>query len=319
MLIIYRRETNPFFNIAAEEYLLKNFREDIFTIWIDEPSVVVGKHQNTLAEINYPYIRQENIPVIRRLTGGGTVYHDHGNLNYSLITTGEPGKLVDYRKYTLPVIQFLASLGLKAEFQGKSNLVVNGKKFSGNSAHVYRNRVVHHGTILFSTDLYRLHQALHREKNIYRDKAVQSVRADVTNLKEHLPEIRSIDQFAGEFQDFFMNNLPGTSIYTLEPDDLAEIYKLADTKYRSWEWNYGYSPDYEVSNSFHMIGQMWNVELKVSKGIITGFRLWNEGETFAADLGELLAGTPHREDSIKRKADNINFAVDPTILIQNIF
>lgn len=319
MLIIHRQETDPYFNIAAEEYLLRNFREDIFTIWFDDPCVVVGKHQNTLAEINYPFVRENNIPVIRRITGGGTVYHDHGNLNYSQISGGDPGKLVDYRRSTQTVIQFLRTLGMNAEFQGKSNLVVGGKKISGNSAHVYRNRVIHHGTILFDADMNNLHKATHREKNFYLDKAVQSVRADVVNIREFLPGNWTIKKFASEFLDFFMNNHPGCSIYTLAEKEINEITDLANSKYRSWEWNFGYSPDYTIHQAFSSNGIDWVLDLKVSKGSITEFKIRDQKDDHVFDLGMIFAGCQHREENIRKLADNINFALDPSVLIHHIF
>jgi lipoate-protein ligase A len=180
---IQRTETDPYYNIAAEEYLLKTATTDTFMIWRNEPSVVVGKHQNALREINHDYIQSLNLPVIRRISGGGTVYHDPGNINFSFIYTGRKDNLVDFRHFTEPVIRFLQNSGLNAGFEGKNNIMVNGLKVSGNSAHIFRQKVLHHGTLLFNTDLDKLEKAISGGEKRFTDKAVRSVHAEVTNFR----------------------------------------------------------------------------------------------------------------------------------------
>jgi len=176
MLIVNRPHTDPWFNIAAEEYFLKNFQEDIFMLWQNEASIIVGKHQNTLAEINYPYVKENGIPVIRRISGGGTVFHDLGNLNFTFIQNGEKGKLVDFRKFTDPILAVLNKMGVPAVFEGKNDLRVDGLKISGNAEHVFKNRVLHHGTLLFSSVLNDLGKALKVKTDRFTDKAVKSIR-----------------------------------------------------------------------------------------------------------------------------------------------
>ena len=146
MYCITSNNTNPYFNLAAEEYFFREFKENIFMIWQSEPAVIVGKHQNTLAEINYEYIRNNNIKVARRLSGGGTVYHDQGNINFTFIVNGKEGKLVNFNRFIEPVINFLNNLSVNAEFQAKNNIIVNNRKISGNAEHIYKERILHHGT-----------------------------------------------------------------------------------------------------------------------------------------------------------------------------
>ena len=189
MLIINRPQTDPYFNIAAEEYLLKQMDEDCFMVWQNEPSIIVGKHQNTLAEINYSFAKENNIPVVRRITGGGTVFHDLGNLNFTFISSGEKGKLVNFKKFTQPIIEVLNQMGIPARFEGKNDLRVNGLKISGNAEHVYKNKVLHHGTLLFSTDLNFLKKAIKSVPERFQDKAVQSVRSKVANITDFIEYI----------------------------------------------------------------------------------------------------------------------------------
>ena len=160
MLCIHDKHTDPFFNLAAEEYVLKNFTEDCFMLWRNGPSIIVGKHQNTLAEINLDWVRANNIKVVRRLSGGGAVFHDLGNLNFTFIVSGEDGNLVDFRKFTKPILEVLQKLGVEAKFEGRNDLTIKGMKFSGNAEHVHKNRTLHHGTLLFSSVMADLSQAL---------------------------------------------------------------------------------------------------------------------------------------------------------------
>ena len=203
MLCITHSSTDPYFNLAAEEYVLKNFPDNCFMLWQNENTIVVGKHQNTLAEINMDYIREKTIKVVRRLSGGGAVYHDLGNLNFTFIMNGHEGHLVDFKKYTLPVIQVLQKLSVDARFQGKNSLTINGKKFSGNAEHIYRKRVLHHGTILFSSLTEDLQLALKVNPLKYKSKAVKSIRSRVTNVKEHLSQ--DIDLF--RFRDMIIEHV----------------------------------------------------------------------------------------------------------------
>ena len=308
MLFIYRKETDPYFNIAAEEYLLKNFREDIFSMWINDPCIVVGKHQNALAEINYWFAREKGIPVIRRISGGGTVYQDRGNLNFSFIISGEKGKLVNYRKYTEPVISFLRTLEIQSEFEGKSNLVVQGLKFSGNSAHIYRDKVIHHGTILFSSDLQTLECALTRGNLHYEDKSVRSISKKVTNISDQLSSKMSMEDFSDAFFEYILNISTHVSIFNLTDHDQEEIRKLADEKCKKWEWNFGYSPDYSFRSEFDLPGKRLEMNILVSKGIIKEAEIKDDSGNLMPELKSLLTGLQHREETIREKLNNVNFA-----------
>jgi lipoate---protein ligase len=273
MILVKRNETDPYFNIAAEEYLLKNFSDEFVMIWKSNPSVVVGKHQNTLAEINTDFINMNNIPVIRRISGGGTVYHDEGNINYSIITTSENrGTLVDFHKFTKPLINFLRNYGIEASFEGKNNLTVGGKKISGNSAHVYKNRVLHHGTILFNTDLKNLEKSITPGDFSITDKAVKSIRANVTNLSPLLPKDVTPDSFMNEMISYFGRYFDIRESINLSTEDIKEINHLVSSKYTDWEWNYGYSPTFTFQNTVDDT----KLTLIITKGVIQDIDIEND-------------------------------------------
>ena len=183
MLCVNNIYTDPYFNMAMEEYFLKNFTENIFILWRNEPAVIVGKHQNSLAEINVDYVTEKGIKVVRRLTGGGAVFHDLGNINFTFI---ENGSKPDFQKFTRPILDVLIDLGVDARFEGRNDLTIGGRKFSGNAIAVWKNRTLEHGTLLFSAVMEDLSGALKVNPLKFEDKAVKSTRSRVTNISEHL-------------------------------------------------------------------------------------------------------------------------------------
>ncbi|MCX6234143.1 MAG: biotin/lipoate A/B protein ligase family protein [Bacteroidetes bacterium] len=241
MLIIDRQETNPYFNIAAEEYFFKSFTEDIFMLWQNESSVIIGKHQNPEVEVNQDYILKYNIPVIRRISGGGAVYNDLGNINYTYIITGEIGKLVDYFRFTSPIIEFLQTFGIHAKLENKSNLTINGEKFSGNAEHIHKTRVLHHGTILFSTSLNDLKAALNVQNMTLSGYSVRSKKSNVTNIIKFLNYKYDLQQFKASLLKFIFNKNLNNNVYILSEKDKKIINELVVTKYSTKKWNYDYS------------------------------------------------------------------------------
>lgn len=296
MLIINRPDTNPYFNIAAEEYLLRTVKKDCFMLWQNEPCLVVGKHQNTLAEINHQFVRENKIPVIRRITGGGTVFHDGGNLNFTFISGGAPEKLVNYRKFVDPIVAVLNSLGVPAQFSGTSDIRVNGLKISGNSEHVFKNRVLHHGTLLFSAELSRLEQALKIPDKIFHDKGVKSARTTVGNIIDFLNDKITIREFKELVLQRMIKTMTDVEFYDMTAQDTVAIQKLADEKYKSWEWNFGYSPDYQLRNSVMVGKEKWAIEIRVQKGMITNLYVYNNDLLHKENqlIEELLIGKKYK-------------------------
>lgn len=306
------RSTDPFFNLALEEILLKNRKEEFLILGVNDPSVVIGKHQVLHREVNTRFVTEKNIPVIRRISGGGTVFHDNGNLNFSFIIQSEAGKQVDFRKYTLPVISFLSSLGVEANLVGKNDLKVNGFKISGNAEHIHRNRVLHHGTLLFNTSLDLLRNSLRKNTGNYTSKAVESNPSPVINLKEKLNDIKDMIQLRSMMMSWFLNNIPDAEMYSLGEEESAEAEALADSKYRTWEWNYAYGPEYHFNNRFEIDRKQYSCNIFVKDGIIWECAI--ERDEKLSTVAKNLIGIKHmpadllrvfRENSVAMTDDDV--------------
>lgn len=302
MFIIRRHSTDPYFNLATEEYVLKNFDEDSFMLWRNAPCIIVGKHQNTLAEINVDYVKKQNIPVVRRLSGGGAVFHDLGNLNFTFIHCGEKENLIDFRKFTLPILEVLQKMGLDAKFEGRNDLTIEGKKFSGNAEHVWKNRVLHHGTLLFSSQMSDLSQALNVDPGKFKDKAVKSVRSRVTNISEHLKEAMDVVQFSERILAHMVEKYPDARITELTNEDRDQIDSLVREKYGTWEWNFGYSPAYNFRKILRTekSGTL-EFDLDVQNGKIQHIKIFGDyfNRLETEEIEAALTGVVHRGKAIR--------------------
>jgi len=299
MLSICSASHDPFFNIALEEFLLHNRTQDFFILYINDPCVIIGKHQVVHREVNTEFIDKKKIPVIRRITGGGTVYHDRGNLNFSFIRQSKTGRQVDFRLYTKPVIDFLNTLGVKAIFEGKNDLTVDGLKVSGNAEHVFRERVLHHGTLLFDASLEDLKQSIKIKTDTYSTHAVGSNRSSVTNLKGRLRNIDSIEKFLMSMLNYFVYNIPDIQTYNFTKEDLSSVQLLKESKYNTWEWNYGYGPPYTFTSWIEINSKPYYCKLVVRDGIIWESEIEGDEEINAA--GKKLIGCRHMYFDILKK------------------
>jgi lipoate---protein ligase len=309
MLCIYNKSPEPYFNMATEEYLFKNKSEDIFMLWRNNNAIIVGKHQNTLAEINVDYVKEKNIKVVRRLSGGGAVYHDMGNINFTFIVNGENEKQVDFRKYTLPIIEVLQELGVDAKLEGRNDLTIEGKKFSGNAVHIIKNRVLHHGTLLFASEMADISDALKVNPLKFKDKAVKSVRSRVTNISDHLKEPITIDDFTHKIMTHIQSKYPDSLAYELTTEDTMKIEELAINKYSTWDWNFGYQAKYDFEKMINTPGGNIEFHINADKGIIKEIKIY--GDFFhTLDISELenaLVGTRHEENAVRECLQRYNF------------
>lgn len=302
MLCIRHKSTDPYFNIATDEYLFKHIKEDCFMLWQNDNAIIVGKHQNALAEINLDYVKEHDIKVVRRLSGGGAVYHDMGNLNFTFTRTSDrEDDLVDFRRYTKPIIEVLQGMGVNAEFTGRNDIMIEGKKFSGNAEHVFKNKVMHHGTLLFSSNMPNISGALKINPLKYKDRAVKSIPKRVTNIQNYLKEELTVEDFADRIMDYITSNFEDCKLYEFTEEDLAQIEKIKEEKYVTWDWNFGYSPNYDFQQGVKTKGGLLEMNMNVSAGIIQEVKI--HGDFFhIRDISEIetaLQNTPHEETKIR--------------------
>ena len=308
--------SDPYFNLAADEFLLRNSGDEYLLLSINERSVIAGKHQVPHREADTRFVTEHGIPVIRRISGGGTVFHDPGNLNFSFILNSSEGKQIDFRKYTLPVISFLAFLGIDARFEGKNDLKVGGLKISGNAEHVYRNRVLHHGTLLFSADLDFLRNCIRKDTSVYKTRAVSSNPSPVTNLDVMLGTVRNTMHFRDLMLEWFLAYQPGSYISTLSDDETRQIAELAENHYKSWEWTYAYGPPYHLKKEFNYEGEPALCDLEVQDGRIT--RCLLTGHSGLEKAGSLLSGCRHMAGDVREILEKENI-FSPGFDVFNLF
>jgi len=311
MLIIRRHNTDPYFNLATEEYVLKEIKDDSFMLWRNAPSIIVGKHQNTLAEINLDYVRENNIKVVRRLSGGGAVFHDLGNLNFTFTMQGEDNNLIDFRKYTEPILEVLIKLGIDARFEGRNDLTIEGKKFSGNAMHIWKNKVLSHGTLLFSSHMPDLGAALNADPLKFKDKAVKSVRSRVTNISEHLKSPMDVMEFSTLIENHIMEKYPDVILYELTEKDHDRIREIVQSKYGTWEWNFGYSPQYNFRKVLRTNNSgTLEFNIDVTDGIIRDIKVF--GDYFnmcdTEEIENALRNVQHAEGKIREALSPYNIS-----------
>ncbi len=300
VLCYHLNNPDPYFNLATEEYLLKNKQEDVFMLWSSDSSIVVGKHQNALAEINHRYVRENHIKVARRLSGGGTVFHDPGNLNFTFIRKMEKIEEVNYKLFLAPVKAALEGLGLTITSSKRDDLLLDEKKISGNAQHVFKKRVLHHGTLLFDSHLSKLKNALKVDLSRFEDKAVQSNRSTVTNIMGYLPQPMTVGEFGQYMFETISKSFEGYEVAELSPEDHAAIQVLRDEKYCQWEWIYGYSPKYIYRNTLNTGNGELKVALHIRRGKIEQLE-WEGSisEELKFKIGEMLRGKNHAHESLE--------------------
>ncbi|HEX7585801.1 MAG TPA: lipoate--protein ligase, partial [Prolixibacteraceae bacterium] len=272
-----------------------------------EPSIIVGKHQNTLAEINLDYVNANQIKVVRRLSGGGAVFHDLGNINFTFISKGDHHTLVDFRKFTEPILEVMQKLGIKARFEGRNDLTIGGRKFSGNAEHVFKDRVLHHGTLLFSATMTDLSSALNVDPSKFSDKAVKSVRSRVTNISEHLKVPMEIEEFIELIRNHVKEKYPDALTIELSDTDHQHIEQLVKEKYNTWDWNFGYSPKYNFKKQLKTNGGHIEMNLHVENGLITDAKIFGDyfNKLDTSEIETALKGLPHTETAIRLKLSTI--------------
>ena len=287
MIQIETTSHDPFFNQAFEDYVFRTFREDeVLLLWRNRPAVVVGCYQNICREVHVRALLEQNIPVVRRMSGGGTVYHDLGNLNYTLIT-GQSGAL-DYDRCLAPVLRALNALGVPAQKSRTCDMTVDGKKISGSAQKIANGRVLHHGTLLFDADLTRLDEITTGRKNdAFCSKGTQSAICTVTNLRPYLREDCEIVTFARQLAQKILP--PGAKTVRLTQAQLADVRRLAVDLYQSWDWTWGKTPAFTYEKTAEFAGRPIRVRYEARHGLIRNAAVQSDAID-AARASALLEG-----------------------------
>lgn len=309
MLYIRNESNNPYFNLAFEEYLFNlDDNENYFLLWQNEPTIVVGKHQNTAKEINSEYVKEKGIHVVRRITGGGAVYHDLGNINYSFIIKNMKKADYDFSKFTIPIIKALKKFGVESELSGRNDITIDGKKFSGNAQVVKNSKLLHHGTLLFDSKMDELTKALNVSEDKFTSKGVKSVRARVTNIKDYMSEDITVSEFKEMLLKFMFDEDKELKEGTLCQKDYDEINSLMENKYLTWEWNYGKSPEFNVKQSKRFPSGKIETLANVKDGIIQDIKFYGDffGNGNLEDIQSLLRGVRYEESHIRNALKDVN-------------
>jgi lipoate---protein ligase len=304
MILISNNDINdPTINLALEEYCVRNLnfeKENYLLFYINEPSIIIGKHQCTLEEINYEYVKANGIHVVRRISGGGAVYHDKGNLNFSFLSKHADDSIHNFEKFTRPVRDALIELGVNAEMTGRNDIVVEGRKISGNAQFTNMKAMFSHGTLLFDSHLEDVVQALNVKIDKIESKGIKSIRSRVANITEFLKEPISIIQFREKIIQTIFRDYKKIPIYRLSEEHWKDVYKLTKEKYRSWDWNFGRSPDFNIQKSKRFSFGQIDTRLQVKDGIINEIKFYGDflGHGDTEEIEKNLTGKKYNEEEI---------------------
>jgi lipoate-protein ligase A len=295
--------TDPQINLAIEEYILKNMdieQDDFLLFYINQPSIIIGKNQNTIEEINTDYVEDNGVMVVRRLSGGGAVYHDLNNLNFSFLTKDDGNSFHNYKKFTQPVVDALAKLGVNSELSGRNDILAEGRKVSGNAQYSTRGRMFSHGTLMFDLDIDAVVASLKVKQDKIESKGIKSVRSRVANIIEFLPEKITVEQFRMEILKSIFGGEEKIQYYELTESDWEQIHEISKNRYQQWEWNYGKSPRFNIQKTHRFPSGGIDIRLEVNKGIIEEVTIFGDffGVGDVVEVQALLVGIKYDRAAI---------------------
>jgi lipoate-protein ligase A len=316
MIFVPNDLRDPRVNLAIETFLSQEMAidEPILLFYINEPSIIIGRNQNTIEEINKEYVDEKGIHVVRRFSGGGAVYHDEGNLNFSFIMPDDGNSFRDFEKVTKPIIQALHDMGVEgAQLKGRNDLVINDMKFSGNAMYATNGRMFAHGTIMFDSDVNEVVNSLKVRKDKIESKGIKSIRSRVTNIKPFLPnenQEMTTEEFSQEvlLKIFGVNSVEAIKTYTLTDNDWEKVKAISEKYYANWDWNYGKSPAFDIERRKRFpIGSI-EVRLNVAEGKITDAKIYGDffGLGEVKDVEDALVGTKYEKNALKEVVDTID-------------
>ncbi|MEC3606499.1 lipoate--protein ligase LplJ [Bacillus glycinifermentans] len=302
--------TDPRINLAIEEYCLKHLdpEQTYLLFYINQPSIIIGKNQNTIEEINTKYVDENGIIVVRRLSGGGAVYHDLGNLNFSFITKDDGNSFHNFKKFTEPVVAALKRLGIDAELSGRNDLMANGRKISGNAQFSTRGRMFSHGTLLFDSEIDHVVSALKVKKDKIESKGIKSIRSRVANISEFLEQKMTTEEFRSLLLKYIFDTEGDIPEYKLTDDDWKIINQISKERYQNWDWNYGKSPKFNLQHSKRFPAGSIDIRLEVHKGIIQECKIFGDffGVGDVGDIEDKLSGIQYERKAIEEALEGID-------------
>ena len=309
MRYIINNSTNPFFNIALEEYCLMHVDpgEDYFLLWQNEPSIIIGRNQNTLEEINQRFVRERGIKVVRRISGGGAVYHDLGNLNFTFISSVDPGRAINFSVFANPVIKVLKELGVDAILVGRNDITAYGKKISGNAQRLYRRKFLQHGTLLFDVNIDDLAEALNVSADKIESKGIKSIRSRVGNIREFLKEDMTIDGFRERLQRRLSDDYRSKEI-KLSEEMILRVSETARDKFASWAWTYGESPPFNYRFEKRFAGGKVGVFIHIKEGLIRECKFYGDylGILETEGFGARLTGLKYDRETVEGAMEGVD-------------
>ncbi|MGP4106614.1 lipoate--protein ligase [Virgibacillus sp. L01] len=304
--------TDPTINLALEEYVLQNFGEqDTYLLfYINNPSIIIGRNQNSIEEINTNYVDENGIKVVRRLSGGGAVYHDEGNLNFSFITKDDGESFQNFAKFTQPMVEALNKLGVPAELQGRNDLAADGRKISGNAMFSTKGRMFSHGTLMFNSEIENVVSALNVKMEKIQSKGIKSIRSRVANISEFLEEEITMDEFKEMILRyvFDVEDVKDVPRYELTEQDWENVHKISEERYQKWDWNYGKSPKFNIQESHKFDAGLVDVRLDVKNGTIENCKIYGDffGLGEVRDIEDELVGVRHEREAIEEALKDVD-------------
>lgn len=307
---------DPTYNLAIEYFLVneKKLDEPILLFYINEPSIIIGKNQNTHVEINEEYVKEHNVHVVRRFSGGGAVYHDLGNICYCFITNDDGNSFRDFKKFTDPIIDSLHKMGVEgAELKGRNDLVIGDQKFSGNAMYATNGRMTSHGTLMFDVDIDETTKVLKPKAAKLKAKGVKSIRRRVTNIKPHMDDA-SQNMTLHEFRTalllniFDVENLDEIKEYQLTDQDWEFIDDFRSRYTNNDDWNYGENPDYEIIRDERTAAGQIEFQFNISKGKIKEAKIYGDffGLGEISDVEQALIGQEYTRENLLQVFESLN-------------
>lgn len=308
MRCFINHEEDVFFNFAVEEYFVENYNNPVFILWKNKPNVMVGRNQNTYAEINEEFCKDNNIDIVRRLSGGGAVYSSPENFQYTLIIDKNEHSNISFKSLARPLIAFLKTLDIDAEFTGRNDILIDGKKVSGNAQYHNKNILLHHGTILFDVDINQLTKSLTPDLAKLTAKGIKSIRSRITTIKERLSGEMTVDEFIEQFMQFQLKSSKSNFIKELSQAEKKEILKIKENRWDQWSWNYGKNPKFSNTKKKKFDSGLVEINYEVNNGIISDIKIYGDffGDYPIEDLEEKLIRTTFANEAISKKLASIS-------------